>query len=99
MSEKERGILSRIPEDERHVYQSMTQLKSEDKHLLWELIKDTNKENVTLYTGDLEKLHELLNKQLIHINTAYKTRDKKVSLFVLNRAPYLIRLLKREYLD
>ncbi|WP_175615859.1 hypothetical protein [Piscibacillus halophilus] len=95
----EQDILKRIPEHERKIYRTMTNLSRVNKHLLWQLIKESNKENVAIYTGDLEKLRELLNKQLVHINTAYQTNSQKVSLFVLNRAPYLIRLLKREYLD
>lgn len=96
----EQDILNRIPENEQRIYLTMTKLNQIDKHKLWELIKESNKENITIYTGDLNRIRELLNRQLVHINKAYKTKNRKeVSLFVLNRAPYLIRLLKREYLD
>ncbi|TFB22872.1 hypothetical protein E3U55_06435 [Filobacillus milosensis] len=92
-------ILNRIPDEEKSIYQTMRHLDHSDKQILWKLIKDSNKENVAIYKGNQSTLNGLLNKRLIDINRAYKTKGPEISLFVLNRAPYLMRVLKREYLS
>ncbi|WP_124221790.1 hypothetical protein [Aquisalibacillus elongatus] len=91
-------ILKRIPEREQFIYKTMTELQLSDKELLWHLIKQSNKENVAIYDDTLSKLRPLLDQQLIHLNQSYKPSTNEVSLFILNRAPYLMRVLKREYL-
>ncbi|GEL77831.1 hypothetical protein [Tenuibacillus multivorans] len=95
--ELEAQILKRIPEHERETYRTMRKLNRINKQLLWQLIRDSNKENVTIYKGKKTDLEVLLNKRLISINKAYKSKGQEMSLFVLVRAPYLIRVLKREF--
>lgn len=74
----ETNILSRIPEHEKELYQVMKQLDQSNKRLLWQLIKNSNKENVTIYKGSQEELSTLLNKRLISYNSVYIPEKMKL---------------------
>lgn len=74
----ETNILSRIPEHEKELYQVMKQLDQSNKRLLWQLIKNSNKENVNIYKGSQEELSTLLNKRLISYNSVYIPEKMKL---------------------
>ena len=90
-------IVSRIPKKEHKVWHKMRRLEQGDKRLLWQFIQESNKENVIIYEGKHSQLTNLLNERLIVKNPIYQPRKKELSLFILPEAPYLIRILNREY--
>jgi hypothetical protein len=90
------SIESRIPLAELPVYKQMRSMPREQKLLLWQLIKDMNKDNIAIYHGDYGHLIYLLEKQFISHNKLYPYKKNEYSLFILQSAPHLLRILKRE---
>jgi hypothetical protein len=90
------SIENRIPEAELPVYKQLSSMPREYKLLLWQLIKQMNKDNIAIYRGDFNKLHFLLEKKLILHNKLYPFKRNEYSLFILQTAPHLLRILKRE---
>ncbi len=93
-SDKEH-ILQSIPNREKETYYRLTKLNIKEKHLMWELIRNTNIEGVTVYRGTKENLHHLFLLQLVTTNPLYKTKGGEISLFILRDTPYLLRLLRK----
>ena len=93
-SDKEH-ILQSLPNREKETYYRLTKLSLREKHLMWDLIRNSNIEGVTVYRGSKQNLHRLILSQLVATNPLYKTRGGEISLFILRDAPYLLRLLRK----
>jgi hypothetical protein len=89
------SIESRIPEAEKKVWNSLINLPRHHKQLLWNLIKDMNKDNITIYRGELQNLKYLSNQKLIYINNLYPYKRNEYSLIIMQDSPHLLRILKR----
>lgn len=88
-------IGDRIPATEKETWELLKNLPKTQKLLMWKLIKETNKDGITIYRGSRNELQSLLDKGLIVQNTLYKGRGE-VSLFVLPYSQYLLRILLRK---
>jgi DNA integrity scanning protein DisA with diadenylate cyclase activity len=85
--------LSELPDREKMIYQQITKLTKNEKQLLWHLIKNTNIEGITLYPKIENEMKSLIKHEFIAINEIY--RGEGYSFFILQRAPYLLRQLKK----
>ena len=92
---KEYSIESQLKTLELKVFDDLKKLPYQQKQLLWKLIKNTNKDNLTIYRGQESDLSYLIEKGLIIINTVYKGRKHEQSIIVLPHVPNLLRILKR----
>jgi hypothetical protein len=85
--------ISELPDREKKIYEQITKLSKPEKQMLWYLIKKTNIEGIAL-NPKIEKEMILLIKQgFIAINEIYK--GEGFSFFILQKAPYLLRQLKK----
>ena len=64
------------------------------KKILWNLIKNSNKDQIIIYYDDIKKLTSLLNNTLILINPFYRSQSGEISLIILPDSPKLLRIIK-----
>jgi len=81
-----------LNDNEKQTMKKMKALHIAEKRLLWELIKQTNKDGIAIYNGSINDLQFLINKNLIVINTWYTGKGN--SIIVLPTSQTLIRKLQ-----
>lgn len=80
--------------EELLVYNIMEQLPINLKYLLNSIIKNADKNHVSVFRGNRRELEELIMKELVTINDAYHPYGNEISLIVLPNAQTLINKLK-----
>ncbi|MGM7721281.1 hypothetical protein [Metabacillus sp. Hm71] len=85
--------LLELPDHEKRIYQQITKLKKPEKQMLWHLIKKTNIGGIALYPKIEKEMIPLIKQKFIAINEIYQ--GEGFSFFILQKAPYLLRQLKK----
>ncbi|MGM0874106.1 MAG: hypothetical protein ACQEWV_04760 [Bacillota bacterium] len=85
--------LSELPNREKMIYHQITKLTKCEKQMLWYLIKKTNIEGIALNPKIEKEMISLIKHEFIAINEIYK--GEGFSFFILQKAPYLLRQLKK----
>jgi hypothetical protein len=85
--------ISELPDREKKIYEQITKLSNPEKQMLWYLIKQTNIEGIALYPKIEKEMISLIKQEFIAINEIYK--GEGFSFFILQKAPYLLRQLKK----
>lgn len=85
-------------------YNIMEQLPNTLNHLLQQIIKNANKNQIFIFRKNKykkeiveliqEEIKELIKKELVAINTSYHPYGNEISLIVLPKAPTLVNKLK-----
>ncbi|WP_156288982.1 hypothetical protein [Oceanobacillus salinisoli] len=95
MKSEREYILKSIPDEEKKTYDTLSALPKNEKRLIWQLIRESNIEGITMYKRNPKTLNYLRSQGLIAINPLYKSSNHEVSVFVLRNSPYLQRLLRK----
>lgn len=85
--------ITELPDREKVIYQKITQMPKQEKQMLWHLIKHTNIEGFALHPKMEKEMLSLIRQEFIAINEIYQ--GEGFSFFILQKAPYLLRQLKR----
>ncbi|KKI93058.1 hypothetical protein WQ54_05995 [Bacillus sp. SA1-12] len=85
--------LLELPDREKRIFDQITKLKIREKQMLWYLIKKTNIEGIALYPMIEKEMIPLIKQEFIAINEIYE--GEGFSFFILQKAPYLLRQLKK----
>ncbi|WP_338789242.1 hypothetical protein [Metabacillus sp. FJAT-53654] len=85
--------LVELPDHEKKIYEQIKKLSNPEKQMLWFLIKKTNIEGIALNPKIEKEMISLIKQEFIAINEIYK--GEGFSFFILQKAPYLLRQLKK----
>ncbi|OAS87491.1 MULTISPECIES: hypothetical protein [Metabacillus] len=85
--------LVELPDHEKKIYEQIKKLSNPEKQMLWYLIKKTNIEGIALNPKIEKEMISLIKQEFIVINEIYK--GEGFSFFILQKAPYLLRQLKK----
>jgi|LSQX01.3.fsa_nt_gb hypothetical protein len=85
--------VSILPKKEQNIYEQIKFLPKQEKERLWELIKQANRDGIVLLSKEDRITISLTEKGLIRRNPLYL--GKKMSYFILPKAPHLNQQLKQ----
>lgn len=86
------SLISELPQLDQIVFEHMKTLGKEEKHLLWYLIKDADKNGIALYPSENKVVQSLMQKRFVSKNDWYE--GTKISVHVLPYAPFLLQKLR-----
>lgn len=87
-------VKTSLTNKELQVYNMLEQLPNNLKHLLLNIIKSADKNQISIYRDNIKELEGLIEKELVIINNLYHPYGNEISLIVLPNAPTLVNKLK-----
>lgn len=90
-------IKTSLNNKELQVYNIMEQLPNNIKCLLFNIIKKADKNQISIFHGNIKELEDIIEKELVIINSLYHPYGNEISLIVLPNAPTLVNRLKYIY--